>query len=215
MHVCKSFSSFGATDLDYRLSGVGSLNLQCRVQRCQRCGYAAPQIEEPTDITAEWIREHCDPLCEKRCFTDETAETIYRACLIAEYHGSTEDAYRYAHYAAWVCDDVVDDANAVFCRELAARHLRDLDAACMDENAKVLILADLLRRSGHFDEVADVLTALDTADTENRFAKLFQINRAAAKDSRRYNFEDVGSYYCNLLETLYILEQLIRGGKAL
>ena len=144
-------------DLDTRPTGAPRSSIYIWVQRCSTCGYCAPDISEGTEgvkgiVESEEYRQRL----KNRKFPEALNHFLCWS-MIQEALGDFADAGWAALYAAWVCDD---DGNirshAANCRqqayglfEQAQMKGQNFADSAQQEN---LIMLDLLRRCGHFDD---------------------------------------------------------------
>ena len=136
---------------------------------CPACGYCAPHIDETFDD----LRAVIDRDEYREQFDDHDVPELARAFLCAAF--VLEDVGRDASAAwntiraAWACDDVGAGEAARRCRQRALEHAwtsaGDGDELLEDLASEGVLLADLLRRAGRFDEAREEATdRLEYAD---------------------------------------------------
>ena len=153
---CWTVSSYGWSDLDMRPSESMRSILHTYIQTCPRCGYCAPRISKPIEKASEVIKSN---IYKKQLNSSEfpkLANAFLCSSLIQENANKFGSAGWSSIYAAWVCDDEGLAGGAKTCRERAIAILQRSRANTQKFTAKSgdeeIILVDLLRRSGRFDE---------------------------------------------------------------
>lgn len=178
-----STNEFGSPDLDLRPAPMRRQTMNAWVHKCPVCGYAATNIDAPTEVTQDWLKSQAYRDCEGIAFESPLAATFYQAYMINKADGRRIAAFQALLHAAWSCDDLRDDANATRCRELA---LANLDAIIDDESDRretlLLLKADLLRRAGRFDALLQEYAHVRFREDLHNKILAFQLKRAAAGD---------------------------------
>ena len=130
--------------------------LNTYVQTCSRCGYCAPRISTPIGKVSEVIKSN---IYKKQLNSPEypkLANAFLCSSLIQEKANKFGSAGWSSIYAAWVCDDEGLAGGAKTCRERAIAILQRAKANnqkfAVKSGDEEIILVDLLRRSGRFDE---------------------------------------------------------------
>ena len=156
--VLTSTFADGSPDLDTRPPPPARLALPMQVQCCPYCGYCAPNIAE-APVTAREVVARPDyqaQLADARF--PYLANMFLCQSLVQEAAGEAVEAGWAAVHAAWACDDAGQAyiAAAVRCRIRAVAlfdRAREAGHSFAETPAvEAAILADLLRRSGHFEE---------------------------------------------------------------
>lgn len=181
--VLMSTSAFGAPDLDTRPPPLARLTLPMQIQACPACGYCAPDVSEALpEAAAEVARPEYQAQLRQPDFP-------YLANLFLCWSRIAEAAGRYAEAgwavvrAAWACDDEGPSraGAAVKCRDRAivlfeqARQQREPFAH--EPGAEEAILADLLRRSGRFDEAQTMAEAGLARQPPSTMARILHYQR--------------------------------------
>lgn len=191
-----STNEFGSPDLDTRPPEMRRSTILYWIRRCPSCGYCAPQVSEgPQEakevvISETYRRQLEDPLYP------ELANSFLCWALIQERAGSDARAGWAALHAAWVCDDQGASEAARRCRLRALELFRRSQARgrpfIEGRGAAQVILADLLRRSGRFEEVEAVCEeGLRTNPIPVvREVLAFQKRLALLKDDRGHRIEE-------------------------
>ena len=159
---------------------------------CPFCGYAAFDLSYETSVSKDWLASNSYLTCDGIHFESELAKNFYRNYLISTQDGETEDAFVALLHAAWSCDDADDEANAVRCRELALLLIDKLiETDAEYRNTFLLIKADLLRRAGLFDRLAEEFASFSSEKEKTEQIIQFQLQKAKEKDTRCYCISDV------------------------
>jgi hypothetical protein len=193
VNVLDSTSTHGPRDLDLRPAELERSTIWSWVQRCNWCGYCAANIAGVTQLPADAVeRDEYRAQLVDADFPD-LANSFLCSALLAEQLGRTDDAALDIISAAWVCDDEGSPEAAVRCRLRAVELLRGSEGGAPFGNAetKHVVIVDLLRRAGQFDEaVAEADTAL--ADATGAVAEIlaFSRARALAGDVQTYTVKD-------------------------
>lgn len=183
-----STNCFGPSDLDLRPAPMQRWTMHAWVQTCPDCGYSASRVDKPTDVDKEWLASEAYRTCAGRNFASGLAADFYRCYMNAMCEFHEETAMLALVHAAWACDDEGDEEMAKKCRREAA----DLFEIVPDDSENYLVLrADLLRRSGQFDKLIEMYKKIHSENEIVEKILLFEKQRAAAHDTRRYTVADV------------------------
>lgn len=153
--VVVSTNAFGPTDLDTRPPEMKRSTMCYWVQECDACGYAATDLTDETSLDRSFFETEAYQSCDGISFKSDLAKSFYRHYLIMTAEERHEDAFWAALHAAWSCDDKKDRKNAALMREKAVEQadlLLQYDGCDWKDTVR-LIRADLLRRTGRFDEL--------------------------------------------------------------
>jgi tetratricopeptide (TPR) repeat protein len=159
-----STSSFGPPDLDLRPIGPARWALEFGIQRCRACGYCAPSLGTAPLGAAAIVESHVYRGVRDSSRLPGLARDYFCGALIAEGAGRADEAAQSFLAAAWLCDDAGATNHARICRDRAAEMLERAIAFGEHEAPLEIIgvvLADVLRRTGRFDEA---LAACDEAE---------------------------------------------------
>ena len=198
--MLRSTSCFGYSDLDMRPAPLKRDTINVWVHQCPYCGYASSSIADKTTVTVEFLQRPEYLSCEGIQFKSQLAKMFYQEYMIETHDAKPPfDLFNTMISAAWACDDATDDKNAVICR---SRCLKLIDGVI--ENSKdrdeviglVLTKADLLRRTGRFDELEKEFGGIKIPDETLKTAIDFELKLAKAKDVSCHNlgeaFKDAG-----------------------
>ncbi len=191
--VIASTNAFGSSDLDLRPPEMQRSTMRFWVQECPSCGYAASEVSDSCDVPAEFLKSDEYISCDGIAFTSDLAKRFYRQYMILLAGKEIQAAFYAVLHAAWSCDDAGDVNNAVLCREkadtLAAEILETVELADAQRETLMLMRADILRRSGHFEDVARIYSGVKfsgkNSDTMNAVLQ-FQLEKAQQKDTGCY-----------------------------
>ena len=189
--IISNTNRFGSPDLDLRPPEMERSTMPYWVTVCPSCGYAARDLSDETGVSAEWLRSESYISCDGISFESVLAKIFYRRYLISTRDGKMKDAFFTLLYAAWSCDDAQDDTNAIRCRELALSLIDTLIETDGDyRNTFLLIKADLLRRAGLFDRLAEEFASFTCEKERTQRIIQFQLQKAKEKDARCYRISD-------------------------
>lgn len=191
-----STNAFGSADLDSRPPEMQRSTISTWVQRCPDCGYCAKRIDS-ADAVAKVVvvsPEYRSQLTSQDY--PELANAFLCQCLVCEKSGFYNDAVLASVHAAWACDDIPRAEAAARCRSEAVRliqamHLRD-ETLSEQRGADEIMLTDLLRRSGRFDEALDFVDkAIPTINDEFiRVLLLFEKGLISKGDTNAHKIKE-------------------------
>jgi tetratricopeptide (TPR) repeat protein len=124
------------------------------VQRCPHCDYCAPSIEEGIDGANDLIGRETYKAQLGASDYPELARNFLCCSMLLENAGDYAEAGRFAHQAAWACDDNQAVELAIECRLKAFdfySKAREQGQVIIEEGEEAF-LADILRRSGRFEQ---------------------------------------------------------------
>lgn len=186
-----STNSFGSPDLDLRPPEMKRSTMMTWVHQCPKCGYASGSVTDHTSVSQEWLQTTEYKKCEGIAFKSDLARLFYQAHMIKLKDGRRSEAFHDLLHAAWSSDDKHDTDNAKRCRKLALQYVEDLIHDNPENKKSILVMkADLMRRAGNFEEL---LQEYATIGFENDLLDqiiAFELNRAAAHDSKCYTVND-------------------------
>ena len=190
-----STNAFGYADLDFRPPEMQRSTMSCWVQRCPQCGYVAGDIGKPTELVDEIhqiLRSKDYNSCGGISFRTQLGKLFYRQYVLLSAQKKKNAVYA-IHSAAWCCDDDRDEENARKCRLLA---LEMIPASVLEEDTKesnifALIRADLLRRTGQFEEViSDYSDVHFTGDKAFDSIAKYQVELSKNRDANCHTVGD-------------------------
>jgi len=186
--VLESTSSHAPPDLDLRLAPPARSAFVYDAAECPRCGFIfVPRPDYATEFVEDTPERRgllaSDPYQDSAGFS-QPATRFRKAALIAEHLGAHDDAGWALLRPAWMCDDESAEDAAVTSRLDAVEQLRAAircGQRFMEPGAAAgLLLADLLRRAGRFedalvecDPTAGVLRTKRWLPSSNRSARSF------------------------------------------
>jgi Uncharacterized protein conserved in bacteria (DUF2225) len=190
-----STNSLGSPDLDLRPPEMQRSTITYWIQRCPTCGYCAVSIAKGPEIAKQIVR--APDYIEQRDNPAFPALANEFLCwsLIAAADGNERDAGWAALHAAWICDDK-GPAKADICRQKAIALFTAARAKgqsfAQGGATEALLLADLYRRTGQFDQVEAVCAEGLALKPEALIQSLLEAQRqlAQAQDRKRYTVAD-------------------------
>ena len=189
--VIMSTSTWGYPDLDLRPAEMQRSSMFAWLDECPHCGYVAANIENELHAPAHILKTDAYLTCEGNDFKSDLAKMFYRRYMISQAENDHDSEFNSLLRCAWTCDDNKDEL-AIKVRKTA---LNSIDkVTCKSENEKnnlKLIKADLLRRTGQFDEVIDGFKDVIFEDKMLNDISSFQIDLAMKKDMECHAIEEV------------------------
>ena len=188
-----STNSFGGgPDLDLRPAEMARSTIDVWIQECPKCGYISGKVSDPSGVNTEWLKSDKYLSCDGILFLSKLAVQFYKYYLINLEDNNTEGAFYAILHAAWACDDKEDIINAKHCRELAIELATILiDEEHEDEDNIRLVRADMMRRTGQFDEMIRMYETVEFGEELMNQILEFEIEKSKDKDSLCYRVEDV------------------------
>lgn len=187
-----STSSWGSPDLDSRPGEPARSSLGLEVEVCPSCAYSAQDVSmapygAPAVVESEAYRA---------AVRDQRASPLAGAfrgmAMILEHAGKRDEAAWALIRSAWACDDGSPaDVAAERRAEAAALMMRAHQDAIADAET-ALVVIDLLRRSGQFDEarLRCASELMHPIPDEVRWAMEYELELIAARDDRAHTFEE-------------------------
>ena len=192
INLLMSTNAMGYADLDLRPPEMQRSTMYQTTRMCS-CGNVFDSDSEGG--SKELVESESYQNCDGIEFKSERAIIFYRLYLIDKDSNPDNFLSNYFHIlkAAWACDDF-DNENSSKMREIA---IDLIDKIIENENHPekkndyLLMKADLMRRSGHFDELIDQFNDIKFEDELYQQIIDFQIEKAGEKDDSRYTVGDV------------------------
>ena len=184
IYLLASTNQMGAPDLDLRPPEMARSTMNTWTYECPHCSYVSADFDQTPEIKKEFLESDLYKTCDNLNFKNHLSEVFYRQYLISS--DIKERFYSLLH-CAWACDDAQDEKNAILMRNMCLDYVDLLDA----NDDMIILKADLLRRSNHFDElIKEYSTKSFKEDIYNKICD-FQVEKALKKDNRCYTIEDV------------------------
>ncbi len=182
----------GYRDLDLRPPERERSTMYSWVQACPYCGYTVFDLSEDVDLPDGFLSSEAYTTCEGKAFSFDLASQFYRMYMIGREIQDPRMAFDSLQYAAWVCDDAGDLENAKACREMAIPFAPQV----IDDYPEIkghitLVTIDLLRRSGHFEELISSYKDFSFEDDLLQKVLDFQLQKAIEQDTYCYTAADV------------------------
>ena len=197
IYMIGSTNSFGAGDLDTRPAEMARSTILYGVESCSKCGLAAGRLEGVGTQSLEYFRsDDFKKKHESEKFKD-LAKNYWTAFLLSMNAGDHVEAFYHILRAAWASDDRRESGATKRARQLlidTLRHLKEGPSFLTPEQpmAGYLMLADITRRTGRFDEAK--MLAQHVKDNEHGFigglAQL-EIELCEKKETACYTMEGI------------------------
>ena len=195
--VLGSTNRFGSPDLDTRPPEMMRSTMSLWIQCCPSCGYCAPDISSGPQIASQVIQSAAYLNQKIDATYPELATKFLCWSIIQEAAGEHSDAGWAAVRAAWACDDANASSRAKVSRQRAIdlfkqAHLKETNFV-IGAGAEEAILADLLRRSGNFEAVAEICKQGLEKNPEDLVKKilLFEQHLSKQKNEKCYTIEEM------------------------
>ncbi|MBN1167601.1 MAG: hypothetical protein JXA44_10800 [Methanospirillaceae archaeon] len=198
-------------DLDLRPRTMTGDPVPVIIQCCPSCGYCARDIgREITPGVREFVT---GPAYRSRLIDPALPSSACRhlcSGLIAEYENNPREAVRSVLHAAWICDDLQEVAGSVSCRMMAAEQIISAGSYGIrirrEPGLNELVLSDLFRRAGAFEEAAAVVSSVIYPGISEDIAEalLFENARISHWDTLPYRFSEVQKIEKNEQEEIHV-----------
>ena len=184
-----STNTMGYPDLDLRPAEMKRSTMNTWILECPHCSYAARDLGEELEVSKDLLKSESYLTCDGYDFKGNLSPRFYRRHLIAKESNNIEECFYNLLYCAWTCDDN-EDENAAEIRKQAIPYIEEI-IPHGNANNLIAIKADLLRRTGQYEQLIEEYSNIYTDDAAiNRVLK-FQIQKAQEQDNACYTVEDV------------------------
>ncbi len=185
-YVGSSNTFGGEPDLDSRPPEMLRSTMGLWIHCCD-CGYISHEVSDKSNVSKEWLKSESYLTSEGLNFKSDLADSFYKSYLIKKYDNNIEDAFYMLIYAAWACDDINDVENAMICRKKAITISSELmQSGCENSEELLLVRADLMRRSGMFDELIKEYASVKIKNPLHIKILKFGIKKAKEHDASCY-----------------------------
>lgn len=186
-----STSQFGYKDLDTRPSEMYRSTIGMWINECPRCGYVASSVDEELTIDENYLNTEEYKTCDHIDFKSLIAPMFYKQYLIEKKKSEDIEAFYAMLHCAWACDDVGDSSNSKLTRKIAVELVdKIINIPDIKTNGLILMKADLLRRSGEFEELIKQYEDLTLDDEYLNKILRFQVEKARQKDDACYTLKE-------------------------
>lgn len=196
VNLIVSTSTFGSPDLDTRPPEMKRSTIHTWVQRCESCGYCSSNIEKPDPHAQAVIKDQAYQVQLNHSGFPPLANAFRCMAILNQQAGDYAAATWSLIHSAWVCDDTNQEQQAEKCRLEAIQAFKkaqDHQQALMKEPEEAkLVLVDLLRRSGQFEQAQTVL-ATHIPQTQNELIEnilKFQQTLLEKRDTAQHTIEE-------------------------
>lgn len=206
-HKCKktctviclvSTNAFGASDLDCRPPPMKRNTMRAWIERCEHCGYCAPNIEKENEITLEFIQsEEYQTLLHNTDLPELCISFLCWAKCAEELQDFGDAAMAYLH-ASWVCDDHFspDSPQSIEQRKKAIKaiieaHKNEQKAISEPKNDELLLM-DLFRRTGQFNMCLSIAKKKFNLESEEFIDKIaaYQVKLCENQDTNVHSVDE-------------------------
>ena len=194
--VLMSTNEFGPCDLDLRPAEMRRSTMPTWIEECDSCGFVSGNVSKlPAGVDEDTVKaillSHKYAFTEDRYFKSDLAVKFYKHYVLNRELKKHRSAYNSLVYAAWASDDADDKENSVFCRKLAAEYLDIIFKEDGKDDNLLLQKADLLRRSGSFDEVINEYSEMAFENPFFEKIAAFQVEKSKLGDDNCYTVGDI------------------------
>lgn len=186
-----SWHNFGYGDMDGKPKNDSIIGFN--IKECPHCHYVSFDITEPI------VHKYCNNLkdWQKSKILEEMQkiknDRLRKIVGVARQYEENQQyflAYKTFINASWVCDNEEDES---YYRQVGLKILFDNVLKRVPD--EILIICDLLRMDGHFEDALEFLDLCDGIfddETENEF-KIHKalIQMAKNKDNKRHSLEEI------------------------
>ncbi len=191
-----STNSFGSPDLDTRPPEMERSTIDYWVQRCPQCGYCSSAIDKKIEGSEKIITEggYKDILSDKN-FSALANSFRAKAYLYERLENNTNSAWAMIH-AAWVCDGEKSKDSASQCRLKAFKLIQKVtdngELMIKQAGGTYALSADLLRRSGMYEQASEVITKGFNSNPADIILQLLKVEKLLVenKNDLCYTMED-------------------------
>jgi len=149
-------NQFGYQDLDLRPSEMYRSTINTWVLECPHCGYVATNLDDELTIDKDFLESEQYKTCDGIEFESKLSEIFYKYYLIQTKISEDVDSFFAILQCVWTCDDANDEDNSKLTRRIAINIADKIIESGKDrDNRFILLKADLLRRSGEFDQLIE------------------------------------------------------------
>jgi len=190
-----STNQFGSPDLDTRPPEMARSTIDCWIRCCPYCGYCAPALSKDSPqaksiVKSEEYRQQLDNKAYPKL-----AKHFLCWAMIQEATGDYSTAGWAAVHAAWACDDQNAQEASRLCRLKAIQLFQEANGASnlSQTGAQEALMADLLRRSGQFDQVENVCQEGLKQNPEKIIQQIltFQMTLARQQDKECHRVDEI------------------------
>lgn len=188
-HILLSTYSAGSHDLDLCPSRIGLQTLGLEITVCPKCRYVSRDIEK---VVSEETRAFVlsNPAFTEKPWNNSRVTNYQNLMRIALFEGRHHDAIIACLKASWTKEaagSIREPLGSFKIRcealELFEKYENELQ---FDENTKLCLKADLLRRTARFEEVIELVQSANPTNEQTQCILRFQKRLAKERNSRRY-----------------------------
>lgn len=196
--ILLSTYSTGSPDLDLRPSHSGLQTLGLEISTCPNCHYVSHDIEKAvSEETKAFVLSH--PAFNKEPWYYTRALNYQNLMCIALFEGRNHDAFTASLKAAWAKEaagSIRDPLGSFKIRcealELFEKYENEL---LFDEDIKLCLKADLLRRTARFEEVVALIQSANPTNEQTQCILRFHEHLAKERNSKRYSIDFAMKWY--------------------
>ena len=182
--ILTSTNTMGPPDLDLRPAEMARSTLSMEITVCPCCHYVAYDIAEPiSKDTKNFVLSDAEFQTEYRAYSVKAYRNLMRIAVLEErFH----DAFWAYLKAAWIeegRDRLQPSPIRQEVLQFFLEHEKELE---FDDDTRLCMKADLLRRTGHFKEVIELTESANTSNEQTDLIMHYQKHLSENKDVRCY-----------------------------
>lgn len=161
-------------DLDFREWSMFQYGREAWIQECTECGFVSENLEEGKPSYLEFLNSKEYRIVDSIVLSNSLATLYYKYALFNLYLNRTEKAYYSYLHCSWCFDDRNNKEAAAHCRKKAIALFPFLEKEHKLSEEIVLIQADMLRRTGQFVNVKELLKNFHFHDRAYQQISIYQ-----------------------------------------
>ena len=182
--ILTSTNSMGLPDLDLRPAEMARSTLGMEITVCPNCHYVAHDIADPvSEETKNFVLSDAAFQTDCWAYSVQAYRNLMRIAVLEErFH----DAFSAYLKAAWIeegRDRLQPSPIRQEVLQFFLEHEKELE---FDDDTRLCMKADLLRRTGHFKEVIELTESANTSNEQTDLIMHYQKHLSENKDVRCY-----------------------------
>lgn len=176
--ILTSTNTMGPPDLDLRPAEMARSTLGMEITVCPNCHYVAYDIAEPvSEETKNFVLSEFQT--DYRAYSVKAYRNLMRIAVLEErFH----DAFCAILRAAWIEEGRDRLRPSPIRNEVLEFFLEHEGELEFDDDTRLCMKADLLRRTGHFKEVIELTESANTSDSQIDLILHYQKHLSGNKD---------------------------------
>lgn len=185
--ILSSTNTLGPPDLDLRPAEMARSTLGKEITICPKCHYVSYDIEEPVSEDIKTLVLSDSDFRTKYGFL--SVQVYLNLMRIAVLEGSIHEAFWAYLKAAWINEGRDRLQPSPIRQDVLQFFLEHEDELEFDNDTRLCMKADLLRRTGHFKEVIELADSANPSDSKTDLILHYQKHLAEEEDVACYTIE--------------------------